>query len=172
MIASRYLGNATITSLLHLQYYGGTFMARKKTTQKKSLVKRKSQRRLRAWMGWVAVAFIVLFAVVIYAFNQTPVEIGVDKAYQEYQAGTFFLDVRTQDEWNEYHIPGTTLIPLDELSIRVNELPKDQSIIVVCRSGNRSQEGRDILLEAGFDDVVSMAGGVSTWRSLGYPIEP
>ncbi len=80
--------------------------------------------------------------------------------------------MRELDEWNEYHIPGTTLIPLGELPARVNELPKDQKIVIVCRSGNRSQEGRDILLEAGFEDVVSMEGGVSTWRSLGYPIEP
>jgi rhodanese-related sulfurtransferase len=40
---------------------------------------------------------------------------------------------------------------------------------VVCRSGNRSQAGRDILLKAGFDQVASMAGGLSAWRSLGYP---
>jgi len=42
---------------------------------------------------------------------------------------------------------------------------------VVCRSGNRSQEGRDILLEAGFEDVTSMAGGVLDWREAGYPVE-
>jgi rhodanese-related sulfurtransferase len=128
-------------------------------------------------MGWAALVFIVLLAVVVYAFNRPPSvvqaqEISVDEAYQEYQAGTFFLDVREPEEWNEYHIPNTTLIPLGELSARVNELPQDQPIVVVCRSGNRSQEGRDILLDAGFEDVVSMEGGVSTWRSLGYPTEP
>ncbi len=152
-------------------------MARKRSTKKKSSMRRKSQSRQRIWMGWAALIFIVLLAAIVYAFNRPPSvaqaqEISVEEAYRQYQAGTFLLDVRELDEWNEYHIPGTTLIPLGELPARVNELPKDQPIVIVCRSGNRSQEGRDILLEAGFEDVVSMEGGVSTWRSLGYPIEP
>src|SRR4030067_3254391 len=65
-------------------------------------------------------------------------EISVDRAYERYQDGTFVLDVRTQEEWDEYHAPNTTLIPLDQLQARLNELPKDQPIVVVCRSGNRS----------------------------------
>ncbi len=150
-------------------------MARKRSAKKKSSLRRKSQSRQRVWMGWAALVFIALLAAIVYAFNRPPTiaqEISVEEAYRQYQAGAFLLDVREVDEWNEYRIPGTTLIPLGELLARVNELPKDQPIVVVCRSGNRSQEGRDILLEAGFEDVVSMEGGVSTWRSLGYPIEP
>jgi rhodanese-related sulfurtransferase len=86
-----------------------------------------------------------------------------------YEEGTFLLDVRTPEEWNEYHAPNTTLIPLNELASRVDELPKDQPIVVVCRSGNRSQAGRDILLQAGFN-ATSMSGGLSEWRDSGYPI--
>lgn len=97
-------------------------------------------------------------------------EISVDEAYEMYQAGTFVLDVRTQEEWDEYHAPNTTLIPLDELPDRLNELPKDREILVVCRSGNRSQEGRDILINAGFT-ATSMAGGLKEWYAKGYPIE-
>jgi rhodanese-related sulfurtransferase len=100
-----------------------------------------------------------------------PLEINVDEAHERYEAGDFLLDVRTQEEWDDYHIPGTTLIPLDELNIRVDEVPRDQNVVVVCRSGNRSQIGRDILLDAGFETVTSMDGGVSTWRDAGYPIE-
>lgn len=96
-------------------------------------------------------------------------EISVQQAYQKYQDGAFVLDVRTQEEWNEYHAPNTTLIPLDQLASRVSELPKDQEIVVVCRSGNRSQEGRDILLKAGFTHVSSMAGGLKAWQTAGYP---
>jgi len=43
---------------------------------------------------------------------------------------------------------------------------------VVCRSGNRSQQGRDILLAAGFMQVTSMDGGMNAWQTSGYPIEP
>jgi len=97
-------------------------------------------------------------------------EISVDQAYELYQAGTFVLDVRTQEEWDEYHAPNTTLIPLDELEARISELPKDQDIVIVCRSGNRSQQARDILLDAGFS-ATSMAGGLKEWYAKGYPIE-
>jgi rhodanese-related sulfurtransferase len=100
-----------------------------------------------------------------------PLEINVDEAYERYQAGDFLLDVRTQEEWDEYHIPGTTLIPLDELGARVDEVPADQNVVVVCRSGNRSQAGRDTLRDAGYTQVTSMDGGVSTWRDAGYPVE-
>lgn len=104
--------------------------------------------------------------------NSLPREIGVDEAYGKYQSGAFVLDVRTVEEWNEFHAPNSTLIPLDQLPARMNELPRDKEIVVVCRSGNRSQQGRDILLGAGFEQVTSMAGGLNEWRTKGYPIEP
>ena len=102
--------------------------------------------------------------------EKLPASISVAQAYDLYQQGTFVLDVRTQEEWDEYHAPNTTLIPLDQLESRLAELPKDQPIAVICRSGNRSQEGRNILLEAGFD-ATSVDGGLSAWRSAGYPVE-
>jgi len=106
------------------------------------------------------------------ASSNLPGEISVNEAFTKYQQGAFMLDVRTQEEWNEYHAPNTTLIPLDQLASRVNELPRDKEIVVVCRSDNRSQEGRDILLNAGFTQVTSMKGGLNEWRASGYPIEP
>ena len=101
-----------------------------------------------------------------------PKEIGVADAFTKYQQGAFFLDVRTPEEWNEFHAPNSMLIPLDQLPSRLSELPKDKQIVVVCRSGNRSQQGRDILLNAGFTQVTSMTGGLTDWRAAGYPIEP
>jgi rhodanese-related sulfurtransferase len=100
-----------------------------------------------------------------------PDEISVDEAYQKYQEGVFLLDVRTQEEWDEYHAPNTTLIPLDELEGRLDELPQNEEIVVVCRSGNRSQVGRDILRNNGFEQTTSMSGGLKAWRAAGYPIE-
>jgi rhodanese-related sulfurtransferase len=120
----------------------------------------------------VAVIAVVLIALGGQSSSSLPAEISVDKAYDLYQKGAFVLDVREQSEWDEFHAPNTTLIPLGELAGRVNELPKDKQIVVVCRSGNRSQKGRDILKQAGFSNVTSMAGGLKTWRDKGYPIEP
>lgn len=98
-----------------------------------------------------------------------PAFVTVDQAYALQQEGAFVLDVRTQQEWDEYHAPGTTLIPLDQLANRVDELPRDKDIVVICRSGNRSQEGRDILKSVGFDSVTSVNGGLLDWRASGYP---
>ena len=97
-------------------------------------------------------------------------DISVEEAYQKYQSGTFVLDVRTPQEWADYHVPNTTLIPLDELSTRLNELPKDQEIVVICHSGNRSKQGRDILLSAGFN-ATSVTGGLLDWYANNYPLE-
>ena len=98
--------------------------------------------------------------------------VSVNAAYDLAQKGAFVLDVRTIEEWNEFHAPNSTLIPLDQLASRLNEVPRDRQIVVVCRSGNRSQQGRDILLNAGFAQVTSMTGGLNEWRASGFPIEP
>ena len=55
------------------------------------------------------------------------------------------LDVREQSEYNAGHIPGVTLIPLKDVSNRLNEIPKDKPVIVTCRSGNRSGQATDFL---------------------------
>ncbi|MBN1453793.1 MAG: rhodanese-like domain-containing protein [Anaerolineales bacterium] len=132
-------------------------------------------RRPVVQIGILAVVAVIIFLIASLGGEQSssaselPAFVSVDEAYQMYQDGTFVLDVRTPEEWNEYHAPNTTLIPLEELASRVNELPKDRPILVVCRSGNRSQAGRDILLQAGFD-ATSMNGGLNEWRDKGYAV--
>ncbi len=95
-------------------------------------------------------------------------QISVEEAVAKRDSGTFILDVREPDEWNQFHVPSSTLIPLGELAAHLDELPRDQEI-VVCRSGNRSAQGRDILLHAGFTQVTSIAGGLTQWKAAGYP---
>lgn len=125
---------------------------------------------------WVVLALSVV-AVAAFALlgggdqNATatlPAEVSVAKAAELRDQGVFVLDVREPDEWAQAHIPGATLIPLGELQSRVNELPKDQPVLVYCRSGNRSASGRDILKAAGFENVTSMAGGINQWIAAGY----
>jgi rhodanese-related sulfurtransferase len=147
---------------------------KKKNTQSRS--------RLSTYLRKPAVQFglLALVALVVYLIASSAgggtsasgmaAEISVDEAYQMYQDGTFVLDVRTQEEWDEYHVPNTTLIPLDELPNRVSEVPQRQKIVVICRSGNRSDDGRDILRQAGYD-ATSVTGGVKEWYAKGYPIE-
>lgn len=153
-------------------------MSRRKSSRKNNLNTRSG---LSAFLRRPAVqlAMLAFVALLVYliasgsgggATSALAREINVDEAYKMYQDGVFVLDVRTQEEWDEYHAPNTTLIPLDQLPARLSELPKDREILVVCRSGNRSQQGRDILLDAGFT-ATSMAGGLREWYAKGYPIE-
>ncbi len=98
-----------------------------------------------------------------------PAEISPAEGLAKRDQGAFILDVRQPEEWADYHVPGSTLIPLGELPARVNEVPRDREVVVVCRSGNRSQAGRDILLKVGFEQVTSLKGGLSQWKAAGYP---
>ncbi len=99
-----------------------------------------------------------------------PLAISASEAFELYQNGTFLLDVRTLEEWNDFHVENATLIPLDELPDRLNELPKDETIVVICLGGGRSASGRDVLLDAGFTQVTSVSGGLEEWVGNGYPV--
>jgi rhodanese-related sulfurtransferase len=74
----------------------------------------------------------------------------------------YILDVREPSEYVQGHIPGSHLIPLGTLDQRLGEVPKDQDVVTVCRSGARSGKAAKILAAAGFK-VVNMAGGMMAW---------
>lgn len=78
------------------------------------------------------------------------------------------LDVRTPEEFEGGHIPNALLIPLQELEGRLTELKKDESYLVVCRSGNRSAQASEILINNGFSSIYNMTGGMNDWS---YEIE-
>ena len=80
------------------------------------------------------------------------------------------LDVRREGEWNEGHIEGAKHIYLGHLENRVNELPRNVPIAVVCKTGNRSSFGASILLRAGFKDVYNFLGGIDAWVKSDYPL--
>lgn len=72
------------------------------------------------------------------------------------------LDVREQYEREQYHIGGLH-IPLDELSLRLNELPQNKSLVVYCKAGIRSKKAIDIIKEYGFkQQVLNLKGGIIT----------
>jgi len=98
-------------------------------------------------------------------------EISPGEAATLLSQGAFLLDVRTQDEYAQGHIAGSTLIPLDILSSQLDELPRDGQILVICRSGNRSAQARDLLLASGFPRVTSIQGGIQAWIDQGLPLE-
>lgn len=74
------------------------------------------------------------------------------------------LDVRTQAEYDESHIPGAILIPHDTVATAAEDaLPdKSQLILVYCRSGNRSKQASQALVDLGYTNVVEF-GGINSW---------
>lgn len=74
------------------------------------------------------------------------------------------LDVRTQEEFNEGHIEGATLIPLDQISSTAESTLTDKSatILVYCRSGRRSAEAAKELSKLGYTNIYDF-GGIMSW---------
>jgi rhodanese-related sulfurtransferase len=75
-----------------------------------------------------------------------------------------FLDVRTEKEYKEGHIPDAINIPKDELESRIGELDKSKKIVVYCRSGSISRTASETLVQNGFENVYNMLGGIEEWK--------
>jgi len=128
-----------------------------------------------------------------------PKNIGAEQAKDilEKDAGTIYIDVRTEQEFNNGHVPKSLNIPVvwpdaatrqmkpnpAFVSVVSKHFAKDKRIIVGCQAGGRSQFAADLLEKAGFQDVSNMQGGfggardpmgrvvVQGWSQLGFPVE-
>lgn len=83
------------------------------------------------------------------------------------------LDVREDSEYESGHVLNATHIPLGKLNERIGELEKykDQPIVVVCRSGNRSCSASALLGKQGFTQAYNLAGGLMAWQKAKLPLE-
>jgi rhodanese-related sulfurtransferase len=100
----------------------------------------------------------------------TAPEVGFDELAAALKAGQPVIDVRNPDEYAEVRVPGVVLIPLPELSERLDEVPKGERVLVICAAGGRSLTAATALNEAGYD-TVSVAGGTNGWAAEGRPVE-
>ncbi|MGQ9908539.1 MAG: rhodanese-like domain-containing protein [Candidatus Flexifilum sp.] len=82
----------------------------------------------------------------------------------------FILDVRQPNEFEGGHIQGAKLIPLNELPNSLDKLPKDKTILCVCRSGARSGAAARQLANAGFN-AINLSGGMIGWQMAKLPIK-
>jgi rhodanese-related sulfurtransferase len=81
----------------------------------------------------------------------------------------WLLDVREDDEWAAGHIEGAKHIPLGQLGARADEVPQDEVIYVICRSGMRSARAATALAGAGWQ-AANVAGGMQDWAAAGRPM--
>lgn len=106
--------------------------------------------------------------------GELPMNISVNDlaARLESDKSLMVLDVRSPEEYTQDgHVPGSVLIPLPELAMRLNEVPKDRPIACFCRSGNRSQVACDMLRQQGYTNVTNVLGGIGAWRGANLPTE-
>ena len=83
-----------------------------------------------------------------------------------------FIDCREQEEWNDSHIEGATLIPLSEFQAKYAEVltDKNATIVVQCRSGKRSLNACMFLLAQGYTDLNNLEGGILAWIEAGNKV--
>ncbi|MDX1413516.1 MAG: rhodanese-like domain-containing protein [Candidatus Promineifilaceae bacterium] len=80
------------------------------------------------------------------------------------------VDVRSPYEYQwDGHIAGSRLLPMQALADRIEELPKDEEIVFVCRSGNRSHVVCEQLKRLGYEKVKNFQGGMVSWKMAGLP---
>lgn len=81
------------------------------------------------------------------------------------------FDVRPYPEFAAGHIRGARLMPLDEIPRRLGEIDRTRRVVLVCRTGKRSELARETLAKAGFDQAAELAGGVLAWQQAGLPLD-
>lgn len=101
--------------------------------------------------------------------------IGTDEAREMIGRGVRVIDVRQPDEWQSGHIAEASLLPINGIyafghALQELNLPPDEEVIFVCRSGQRSASASEIALVAGLRKVYNLANGMNGWVSRGYPV--
>ena len=137
-------------------------------------------------ISYKAIALFIITAFLLPSFGliinvaaeeQTYQNITIDTAnymikHENKYPNLVILDVRSPCEFEKGHLYNAILIPHDELEIGIAELEeyKNSDIIVYCKSGGRSQQASEILIEYGFTKVYNMLGGIIEWVDAEYPI--
>jgi rhodanese-related sulfurtransferase len=134
--------------------------------------------RKKSFLLLVIVLITIATSIVVYYNLSQPdnryEDITVDqaKALIETTPSLVIVDVRTESEFFTERIEGAINIPLDVLQQRLAELKFIDTMLIYCRTGNRSTQAANILIENGFSDFYHMQGGIVTWKENGYPVIP
>ena len=82
------------------------------------------------------------------------------------------LDVREPWEHDKARIPGSTLIPMRELQVRIGEIDEDSEVVAICHHGGRSMQVAMFLEKQGFKRVHNLVGGIDAWSRTVDPAVP
>lgn len=82
----------------------------------------------------------------------------------------FLLDIREPYEWAAGHAPQASHLPMKQIPARMDEIPADRDVVVVCRVGSRSAQVVAYLRAHGWDRVSNLGGGMDAWHAAGRPM--
>ncbi len=97
----------------------------------------------------------------------------IDTYLADYQGKNnhILIDVRTPDEFKSGHVAKAKNIPLNTISKKMKSIPKDKTVVLMCRTGNRSGMAARQLASAGYDNVINLKGGILRWQGDGHPVK-
>lgn len=117
----------------------------------------------------ISLVFILLAsaAAAAVARNVTPQDAY---ALLKQRQNLYLLDVRTPEEYQQARLANAHLIPIDQVVQRLQELPRDQPILVYCAVGSRSAQVFNFLARRGYPEVYNLDGGIYAWAQRGFPV--
>lgn len=80
------------------------------------------------------------------------------------------LDIRSAGELTQGVLPDATHLPMHQIPMRLNELPRDREVILYCHSGARSYHACAYLVQQGYEHVINLRGGILGWARSGYEL--
>jgi len=89
------------------------------------------------------------------------------------QRGCLLLDIRENNEMEQlsFDVPRIIHIPMSELEDRISELPKNEKVVVVCLTGERSRRVVSFLQHHGYTNYINMKKGLEKWVQKGFPLK-
>lgn len=99
--------------------------------------------------------------------------ISTKKAQKLAKKNVLLVDLRTPAEFAEktYDVKNIINIPIDSLAKNLNLIPKDEKVVLVCRTGNKSKKAYAVLEKNGYTNMVHMDGGIVKWSADGYAVK-
>ncbi len=115
----------------------------------------------------ILVSIIVLYALVKLIGRLSRLGIRqISPRELDQKKGIMLIDVRTDREFSQGHIPGAAHVPLSDVGTRVKKVKKDKEIVVYCRSGNQSIWAIKRLMGMGYTHLSNLKGGYSAWKRI------
>lgn len=122
-------------------------------------------------MKKILISFISFFSFTVFSVEVT--DISAQQLLEAKTQDWLIIDVRTEKEYNQGHVPGAINIAHDQIAANMSKLlaRKDTPVVLYCRSGFRAGKAADVLLEHDFTQVKHLEGDMLGWQEAGLEIE-